>query len=70
MNRQIIYWVSTGILVTECLVGGVMGALRLPPFIGVITHLGYPFVGRHFLPSTRMSILAPLNRHRGGDFGP
>lgn len=42
MNRRLIYWVCTGILVTECLVGGVMGALRLPPFIGVIIHLGYP----------------------------
>jgi hypothetical protein len=36
------YWVITLILATECLMGGVMGALRLPPFIGIIRHLGYP----------------------------
>jgi uncharacterized membrane protein YphA (DoxX/SURF4 family) len=40
--RFVAYWVSTAILATECLVGGVMGALRLPPFIDTATHLGYP----------------------------
>lgn len=38
----IAYWVTTVILAGECLAGGVMGALRLPPFIGIIKHLGYP----------------------------
>jgi uncharacterized membrane protein len=36
------YWVMTAILATECLVGGVMGALRMEPFIGIATHLGFP----------------------------
>jgi uncharacterized membrane protein YphA (DoxX/SURF4 family) len=41
-NRSIVYWVTTFALATECIVGGIMGAFRLPPFIGVIKHLGYP----------------------------
>jgi uncharacterized membrane protein YphA (DoxX/SURF4 family) len=40
--RVTAYWITTAILATECLVGGVMGALRLPPFLGTATHLGYP----------------------------
>lgn len=38
----ITYWVTTLILATECLVGGVMGALQMSPFIEVMRHLGYP----------------------------
>jgi uncharacterized membrane protein YphA (DoxX/SURF4 family) len=38
----IAYWVTTVVLASECLVGGVMGSLQLPPFIGIIRHLGYP----------------------------
>lgn len=34
-RRIIAYWVATLILVTECLVGGVWGALQLQPFIGM-----------------------------------
>ena len=41
-TRNIIYWVATSILGAECIVGGVMGALRLQPFFGIIEHLGYP----------------------------
>ena len=41
-NRILVYWLTTGILALECIVGGVMGALQQPPFIGVIRHLGYP----------------------------
>src|SRR5262245_4002680 len=41
-SRLIAYWVTTVLLALECGVGGVMGALRLPPFIGVMEHLGYP----------------------------
>ena len=41
-NRSVAYWVVTFALATECIVGGIMGALQLPPFIGVIKHLGYP----------------------------
>lgn len=40
--RAIAYWTTTGVLATECFVGGVMGAMRLQPFKGVVTHLGYP----------------------------
>jgi uncharacterized membrane protein YphA (DoxX/SURF4 family) len=40
--RVITYWTTTVVLAAECLVGGVMGALRLQPFKGITTHLGYP----------------------------
>jgi uncharacterized membrane protein YphA (DoxX/SURF4 family) len=40
--RGIAYWATTAVLVVECVVGGVMGALQLPPFLGTATHLGYP----------------------------
>jgi uncharacterized membrane protein YphA (DoxX/SURF4 family) len=40
--RTVAYWATTGALAVECFVGGVMGALRLEPFKGVVTHLGYP----------------------------
>ncbi len=36
------YWTTTAVLATECLVGGVMGALQLPPFRDTATDLGYP----------------------------
>jgi DoxX-like family len=39
---NVAYWATTGVLAAECFVGGVMGALRLQPFKGVVTHLGYP----------------------------
>src|SRR5215472_2668734 len=41
-NHSLAYWITTAILATECIVGGIMGALRLQPFIGIIEHLGYP----------------------------
>jgi hypothetical protein len=41
-RRNWIYWSATAALAAECFVGGVMGALRLQPFRGVVTHLGYP----------------------------
>ena len=41
-RRLIAYWVITVLIATECLVGGMMGALRLPPFIGIMEHPGYP----------------------------
>ena len=40
--RVVAYWTTTAVLAAECFVGGVMGALRLQPFKGVMTHLGYP----------------------------
>jgi DoxX-like protein len=36
------YWTTTAVLTAECFAGGVMGAFRLEPFRGVVTHLGYP----------------------------
>ena len=41
-TSTVAYWTTTALLVTECFVGGVMGAFRLEPFRGVVTHLGYP----------------------------
>lgn len=41
-RRMIGYWAATLVLGLECLVGGVWGALQLPPFIGIVRHLGYP----------------------------
>jgi uncharacterized membrane protein YphA (DoxX/SURF4 family) len=41
-RRSVLYWGTTLVLAVECVVGGMMGALRLEPFIGVIRHLGYP----------------------------
>src|SRR6266581_7296356 len=41
-SRTIIYWIATILLVLECEVGGIMGGLRLQPFLGTIQHLGYP----------------------------
>ena len=49
MNGQrakFVYWVTTIILASECIGGGVMGGLRVPPFSGIIEHLGYP---RYFM---------------------
>jgi uncharacterized membrane protein YphA (DoxX/SURF4 family) len=41
-TSPIAYWTTTAMLALECFVGGVMGAFRLEPFRGVVTHLGYP----------------------------
>lgn len=38
----IAYWATTIVLASECLAGGVMGALQRQPFLGTATHLGYP----------------------------
>jgi uncharacterized membrane protein YphA (DoxX/SURF4 family) len=40
-RRSVVYWVTTLALAIEC-IGGIMGAFQIPPFIGVIKHLGYP----------------------------
>ena len=42
MGAAITYWIVTILLATECIVGGIMGSLRMEPFIGIATHLGYP----------------------------
>jgi uncharacterized membrane protein YphA (DoxX/SURF4 family) len=59
----IAYWTTTTVLATECIGGGVMGALRLPPFIGIATDLGYPayfmtILGIWFI-SAGLVLLAP-----------
>ena len=41
-RRIIAYWVATVIIAAEFAVGGVMDILRLPPFFGILKHLGYP----------------------------
>lgn len=41
-TRAVLYWATTGLLATEGIVGGVMGALRMAPFSEIIAHLGYP----------------------------
>jgi uncharacterized membrane protein YphA (DoxX/SURF4 family) len=41
-NRTIIYWVATIVLATECFVGGIMGLLRVSPFVSIMQQLGYP----------------------------
>src|SRR5215204_33455 len=41
-QRRIYYWGVTSVVALQCIVGGIMGALRLEPFLGVIRHLGYP----------------------------
>jgi uncharacterized membrane protein YphA (DoxX/SURF4 family) len=40
--RSAAYWTSTLIVAAECIGGGVMGALQLPPFRDTATQLGYP----------------------------
>ena len=41
-RRTIAYWVTTLLIATECVVGGMWGILRLPPFFAIMKHLGYP----------------------------
>jgi uncharacterized membrane protein YphA (DoxX/SURF4 family) len=41
-SRPIIYWVATIVLATECFVGGIMGLLRVSPFVSIMHRLGYP----------------------------
>src|SRR5262245_36442825 len=41
-GQTIAYWLATVVLAIECVVGGVMGGLRMQPFLGIIGHLGYP----------------------------
>ena len=41
-GRRVVYWVTTAVVVAECLVGGVADVLRLDPFFPLLTQLGYP----------------------------
>jgi hypothetical protein len=38
--RLIVYWVTTAVVVAECLVGGAYDLLRLEPFFPLLTQLG------------------------------
>jgi uncharacterized membrane protein YphA (DoxX/SURF4 family) len=40
--RLVVYWVTTAVVVGECLVGGAADLLRLEPFFPLLTRLGYP----------------------------
>jgi hypothetical protein len=40
--RLVVYWVTTAVVVAECLVGGAFDLLRLDPFFPLLTQLGYP----------------------------
>ncbi|HEY8086711.1 MAG TPA: DoxX family protein [Polyangiaceae bacterium] len=40
--RAVGYWVSTGLLAFEFLLGGVMSVARVPAVVASMQHLGYP----------------------------
>ena len=40
--RLVVYWITTAVVVAECLVGGAYDLLRLEPFFPLLTQLGYP----------------------------
>jgi hypothetical protein len=40
--RVVTYWIATSALAAVCLIGGVLVALRLPWFVGLLLRLGYP----------------------------
>jgi hypothetical protein len=42
MNRTVVYWVTTVLLVAESVLGGVWDILRVPHVRDVIERLGYP----------------------------
>jgi len=42
MSRNVIYWITTALLVFELGLGGVWDVLRVPQVRGVIDRLGYP----------------------------
>jgi len=39
---RVAYWTVTAVVTAECVVGGVMDVLRLPPFFPQLIALGYP----------------------------
>ena len=41
-GSTITYWIVSVLLAIECFIGGIMGSLRMEPFNGIATHLGYP----------------------------
>lgn len=57
------YWTTTAVLASECVVGGAMDLLRLPPFFPQLTELGYPAYLATILGGAKLAaggvILAP-----------
>jgi hypothetical protein len=41
-RRIVAYWVTTALLVSEMLLGGIWDVLRVPQVLGLIHRLGYP----------------------------
>lgn len=41
-TRAVAYWVATGLLAAELIVGGICDILRIPLVRDVVVHLGYP----------------------------
>lgn len=41
-RRMILYWICTGILAAEALVGGALDLVRFDPYLAILTGLGYP----------------------------
>jgi hypothetical protein len=41
-RRTVAYWVTTALLVSELLLGGIWDVLRVPQVLGLIHRLGYP----------------------------
>ena len=41
-SKHILYWITTILVATEFMVGGVMDIFQLPPFFSIVIHLGYP----------------------------
>lgn len=41
-TRAVAYWVTTGLLAAELIVGGIWDILRIPLVRDVVVHLGYP----------------------------
>ena len=41
-HRLVVYWVTTAVVVAECLIGGAADLLRLDTFFPLLAQLGYP----------------------------
>lgn len=41
-TKLVAYWIATGLLTAELVVGGICDILRIPYVRDVVTHLGYP----------------------------
>jgi len=41
-RRTIAHWIATTVIGAEGVIGGILALVLWPPYVGVITHLGYP----------------------------